>query len=368
MSETPRQDTHLKPANNYVDAAIRIAFIGLIIIWCFSIFKPFITIIAWSSIIAVTAYPFVKKMAGWFGGRMKLAVTVFVLVTLALVLLPGIGIMGSIVNSGKSLVEGLENATLKVPPPNVSVRDWPVMGEKVFEVWSDASANLERALEKYADQVKKGLGWLFSSLATIGIDLVLTLLALILSGLLMSYAESLNRSSIAFFDRIIGRNGKEFSDSSRDTIRSVVKGVVLVALIQSILAWIGMAFANVPASGVWAVLILLLAVMQLPPLIILLPMIIYVFSEASSGIAIAFMIWSIIVSVSDSFLKPMFLGRGLKIPMLVILIGAIGGMILHGIIGLFIGAVVMALGYQLYSAWLNDWQIEEDDDLAEVPD
>lgn len=368
MSETPRQDAHIKPANNYVDAAIRLAFVGLIIIWCFNIFRPFITIMAWSSIIAVTAYPFVKKMAGWFGGRMKLAVTVFVLVALALVLLPGISIVGSIVHSGKTIIEGLENASLSVPPPNVRVRDWPVVGEKVFDAWSDASANLERAIERYADQVKRGLGWLFSSLATIGIDLILTLLALILSGLLIMYAESLNRSSIAFFDRIVGRNGKEFSDSSRDTIRSVVKGVVLVAVIQAILAWIGMAFADVPAAGVWAVLVLFLAVMQLPPLIILLPMIIYVFSEASSGIAIAFAIWSIIVSISDSFLKPMFLGRGLNIPMLVILIGAIGGMILHGIVGLFIGAVVMALGYQLYSAWLNDWQIDEADDLAGVPD
>ena len=178
------------------------------------------------------------------------------------------------------------------------------------------------------------LSWLFRSLAGIGIDVLLTLIALLIAIPLMLYAEPAYNATAAFFDRMIGRNGQEYADSSRDTIRSVVKGVVLVALIQSILAWFGFWFADVPAAGVWAILVLMLAIMQLPPLIVMIPLIIYVFSYASSGTAIAFAIWGIIVSGSDTFLKPMFLGRGLKIPMLVILIGAIGGMILHGIVGL----------------------------------
>ena len=367
MSQSQQPVRDGQEGQHYIDAAIRIAFLGLILVWCFLIFRPFVTVIVWSIIIAVAAYPFVKKMAGWFGGKMKVATTVFVLLALALVLLPGIGLTGLIVKTGQSLGDGLENGTLKVPPPNESVKDWPLVGERVHGIWNEASINLERALMKYSEQVKSAVGWLFRSLAAVGVDILLTLFALILAGLLMNYADGANRSSIAFFDRIVGRHGKEYSDTSRDTIRSVVKGVVLVAVIQSVLAWVGMAFADVPAAGVWAILVLLLAVMQLPPILVLLPMIIYVFSEASSGVAIAFAIWSVIVSVSDSFLKPMFLGRGLKIPMLVILIGALGGMILHGIVGLFIGAVVMSLGYQLYQSWLNYWQLPEELEGATEP-
>jgi predicted PurR-regulated permease PerM len=177
---------------------------------------------------------------------------------------------------------------------------------------------------------------------------------------LMVHGESANKASIAFFGRMVGHSGKEYSDSSRDTIRSVVKGVVLVAVIQSVLAWIGFAVVGLPAAGVWAIVVLLLAIIQLPPTIVILPIIIYVFSYASTGMAIGFAVYGILVSISDSFMKPIFLGRGLKTPMLVILIGALGGMMLHGIVGLFIGAVVLALGYSLYLSWLVNWEIEEE--------
>ncbi len=314
----------------------------------------------WSIIIAVTAYPLFKKMTGWFGGRKGLASSVFVILGIAAVLIPGIGLTGSIVETGKVLSEEMEAGTLKISPPDESVQDWPLVGEQVYGLWSEAAVSLERTLEKHHDQVASAAGWLFKSLAGVGVDVLLTIFALMIAGMLMVNGESANRASIAFFGRMIGHSGKEFSDSSRDTMRSVVKGVVLVAVIQSVLAWIGFAVVGLPAAGVWAVIVLLLAIVQLPPTIIILPIIIYVFSYASNGMAIGFAIYAMLVSISDSFMKPIFLGRGLKTPMLVILIGAIGGMILHGIIGLFIGAVVLAIGYSLYLSWLNDWVMEEE--------
>jgi predicted PurR-regulated permease PerM len=122
----------------------------------------------------------------------------------------------------------------------------------------------------------------------------------------------------------------------------------------------------VPYAGVWAALVLLLAIVQLPPLLILGPIVVYEFTVAETVPAVIFMIWSLIVSVSDGFLKPLFLGRGMEIPMLVILLGAIGGMILSGIIGLFVGAVVLAVGYSLFVAWLDqDEQVPEEPASAE---
>ena len=115
-----------------------------------------------------------------------------------------------------------------------------------------------------------------------------------------------------------------------------------------------MALAGVPAAPLWALIILILAVVQLPPLLVLGPAVVYVFANAGTGTAIIFLIWAIIVSFSDAFLKPLLLGRGVDVPMLVVLLGAIGGMMLMGIIGLFLGAVILAIAYQLYVAWLGD--------------
>jgi len=349
-----------------VDASIRIAFLGFILVWCFMIFRPFVTIIFWSIIIAVTAYPLFVKMTGWFGGKKGLASAVFVIVTIAAILVPGIGLTGSIIETGKVLSEELEAGTMKIAPPDPSVKDWPMVGEQVHNLWTEASMSLEQALEKHHDQVTTAVGWIFKSLAGLGLDILMTIFALMIAGMLMVNGESADKASSAFFGRMMGHNGKEFSDASRDTMRSVVKGVVLVAVIQSVLAWIGFAIVGLPAAGVWAIIVLLLAIIQLPPTIIILPIIIYVFSYASTGMAIGFAIYAMLVSISDSFMKPIFLGRGLKTPMLVILIGALGGMILHGIIGLFIGAVVLALGYSIYLSWLNNWEIETDEaELAE---
>ena len=138
----------------------------------------------------------------------------------------------------------------------------------------------------------------------------------------------------------------------------MAQGVIGVAAIQAVLGGLGMFAMDVPGWGLWTVLILVFAIAQLPPLIVLGPVIVYVFSVADTTPAVIFMIYSLIVSASDGFLKPLFLGRGMDTPMLVILLGAIGGMLAAGIIGLFIGAIILALGYELFMAWLNDGVVE----------
>jgi len=170
-------------------------------------------------------------------------------------------------------------------------------------------------------------------------------------------AGSANNLTLRIFTRLSGEKlGLQYTELSKATIRSVAQGVLGVAVIQAILAAIGMYFMDVPAWGLWTLLILVLAVAQLPPILILAPVIVYVFSVADTTPAVIFTIWSVIVSVSDGFLKPLFLGRGMETPMLVILLGAIGGMMLSGIIGLFVGAIVLALSYELFVAWLNQEQ------------
>ena len=150
-----------------------------------------------------------------------------------------------------------------------------------------------------------------------------------------------------------------------ETIRSVAKGVLGVAVIQSLLSAVGLVAIGVPAPGIWAGVILLLAIMQLPPLLVLGPIAVWVFSVADATPATIFAIYAFFVSISDSFLKPLFLGRGMDIPMLVILVGAIGGMMTSGIVGLFVGAVVLAVGYKLLISWMAIEEEEEQEAQAQ---
>ena len=155
--------------------------------------------------------------------------------------------------------------------------------------------------------------------------------------------------------RLAGDTGPAMVDMAIGTIRSVVKGVVLVAAIQGLLAAVGLVVAGVPGVGLWALLVMMLGVMQLPPILILGPIAVWVFANNDSTvIAVIFAVWSLFVSVSDGLFKPLLLGRGVPVPMLVILIGAIGGMLRSGLIGLFIGPVVLAIFHKLFMAWVHE--------------
>jgi predicted PurR-regulated permease PerM len=173
--------------------------------------------------------------------------------------------------------------------------------------------------------------------------------------------ESVRAGMLRMCRRLAGDHGEEMLDLTVQTIRSVTVGVLGIAMIQALAGGIGMYAVGIPATGVWTLVILILAIAQLPPWLVLLPMIIYVFSYESTTVAVIFMIWSLVVSFADMVLKPLLLGRGVKVPMLAILLGAIGGMIMSGIMGLFVGAVVLALGYKLFQLWLVGGDPEEVD-------
>jgi predicted PurR-regulated permease PerM len=340
-----------------MDAAISIGLLALLILWCFNIVRPFIMPVLWGAIMAVAIYPLFVKAYSALGGRQKLAATLITLSALALLITPTVMLSGSMIESSKTLAADIEAGTLTVPPPSDTVKDWPLVGEKLHGAWSLASTNLEGAFEKFKPQVTAASKWLLSAAAGVGGGILMFVVSIIIAGAFLVYGRSGSKAMETVAGRVMGkRGGTEFVELAGATIRSVAQGVLGVALIQSILAGIGLLVMGVPYAGVWAGLVLLLAIVQLPPLLILAPIVVYEFSVAETVPAVIFMIWSMVVSVSDGFLKPLFLGRGMDIPMLVILLGAIGGMVLSGIIGLFVGAVVLAVGYTLFVAWLNQEQ------------
>lgn len=349
---TPAEDTQF--IRNSVAAAIQIGILFLLAAWCIQIIRPFIGIVAWAAIIAIALYPLHQKLSAALGGREKFAATFIVLIALAILLVPTWYLTGSSIDTAQNLAAQLEQGTLEVPPPNESVAEWPLVGARVHGVWSDAASNLEATLKEHADQVKAFSSWLAKAVAGTAGGILAFAVSVIIAGVLMTTASPSYRAFRAIGRRLGGQRGADFTDLSVATVRSVAKGVLGVALIQALLAAIGLIVMDVPGAGIWSAIVLVLAIMQLPPLLVLGPVAIWVFSTASTVPATLFLIYALLVSFSDAILKPMLLGRGVDVPMLVILLGAIGGMITAGIIGLFVGAVILALGYQVFAYWLAE--------------
>jgi predicted PurR-regulated permease PerM len=343
---------------NTIEAAVRLGLLLLLAAWCFKIITPFIVPVIWGVIIAVAIFPLFCKLKSSLGGRNKLAATVYTILALALLITPTVMISNSVIDSSAIITERYESGTLHVPPPNDSVKEWPLIGEKTHAVWAQASENLENTLKKYEAETKKVSKAIISSAAGAASTILQFVLSIIISGILVANASGAYDVTIKIFTRLTNtEDGKSYADLTKATIRSVAQGVLGVAIIQAVFSALGMIVMDVPAWGLWTLAVLVVAIAQIPPIVILGFVSAYVFSVADTTPAVIFLIYCIVVSSSDGFLKPLFLGRGMSTPMLVILLGAIGGMIMSGIIGLFVGAIILALGYELFMAWLDKSEV-----------
>ena len=338
---------------NAMASFLQIGALLLLLLWCFNIVRPFFNIVVWAIVISVAVYPLHTSLTARLGGREKTSAAIFVLIGLAIILVPTVILGESTLGSLKNLGQDLRAGTLSVPAPNPGVADWPLIGEKTYEIWAGAATNLENTVSEYQDQLRQLGRWVFSFATGSIVGILQFVVSTIIAGVLLMQAGGGYSVSRQIMTSLVGTaNGDRFTDMTIATIRSVVKGVLGVAVIQALLAAVGLVLAGVPAPGIWTGAVLVVAIIQLPPILVLGPIAVWVFSVSDPVPATIFLVWSIIVSFLDGVLKPMLLGRGLETPMLVILIGAIGGAIMSGIIGLFLGAVVLALGYELLVAWM----------------
>lgn len=351
------ESTHTAEDSSFVqramEAAIRIGVVALLVIWSLQIFRPFMEIVLWGIILAVALYPAFRFFCEKLGGRKKLTATLMTLVFLTLIIVPSVMFFGSAIDGARNFGNKLESGELKVPPLPDGVSGWPVVGEQISKTWTQAQNDLDAVVDRFEPQLKDLGIRMLKGVAGLGLVILQFIFALILAAVFLVNSEGGAKSTRKIACRFVGKRGDDFADMAEKTIRSVAVGVVGIAFIQAFLGGVAMALVGIPIAMLLALAILILAIVQLPPILILGPVAIYVFSSESTGTAVIFLIWALIVSASDGILKPLLLGRGVDVPMLVILIGAIGGMLLSGIIGLFIGAVVFALSYQLFMAWLN---------------
>lgn len=337
----------------YMEAAIRIGLVFLLALWCFRIMQPFIPLLAWSVIIAIALYPLHAKIALALHGRTGISAILIILFALVFLLLPTALLLDSMTRSAMKLYTHISAGALVIPAPPEQVRAWPLVGDRLYDLWYLATSNLQAALKQFYPQLKFLGGWLLDVVMNLGFTLLTFCLSLIISGVLMYKAEAATRLADRLFARLAGRRYAEYVAISRKTIRSVTLGVLGTALIQSLLAGLGLFLASIPAAGLWAFLVLLLAIIQLPVLLVLIPVCVYAYSILSPTAATLLTVWCAAVGLLDNILKPLFFGRGADIPMLIILVGAIGGLMFTGVIGLFVGAVVLSLGYKALVTWLE---------------
>lgn len=346
-------DPYLVHIRLWIRSGLSLGFIAFILIMSFHIIRPFLTPVVWGIIISVGVYPLHKRFASFLGKRSRLSAALITLIALSVIVVPSVLITRSTVENVTKTVIAIEEDNLNAPPPSEAVKEWPLIGERTYELWSSAALSLNETLLRFKPQLKEFAPKLTKTASRAVLDIVLFFLSLVIAGVLLLYADQGKELADGIFKILLGPRGGEITELSINTIRSVVQGVIGIAVIQALFLSIGMFAIKVPAAGIFAIVVLVLAIIQLPTILVMLPISIYVFAVNDTLPAILFVVWTLLWSLSDNLLKPMFLGKGVDVPMLAVLIGAIGGMILGGAVGLFIGSVVMAWAYTLVKSLLK---------------
>jgi predicted PurR-regulated permease PerM len=353
MAEEYDKDRRHQDTLRTMEITIRLAIIVGLAVWCFQIVSPFLSTVVWSVIIAVALFPGFDWLQKRFPNRRKLTATLFIAGVLLLIMTPIVLLSGTLVETARSYATELQGGKLEVPPPPERIRSWPVIGQSTYDGWELAHENLSAAITKFEPQIRKSASWLISTAAGAGLGILQFGIAIIIAGFFLANYEAGLGFANALGRRLADDKGEDFMEIASSTVRSVAQGVLGVAFIQAILAGMGFLAVGLPGAGLWTLICLITAVVQLGVGLVVIPSVIYVFSTAETTTAALYLVWAIFVSLIDNVLKPILLGRGTKVPMAVIFIGAIGGFILSGIVGLFVGAVVLVLGYELFRVWLG---------------
>ena len=352
---TPDPVLEERLARKLLDVFVRAGLAVALAVLCYRIFAPFLGLMAWSVILAVTLYPAHQKLAARMGGKQGLAATVLVVAGLVVIGVPAAILMGSLGDSLQNFVAGLRGGTLKVPAPAAGVADWPLIGPRLHELWSQAHADLPALLRSRQPQVAGIVRQALGMVAGMAGGALLFLFSFIVAGIVMAWGEPGARAIRNILVRLVGsRRGDDFALLCTQTIKAVALGVLGVAFIQATILGIILVVASVPFAGVLALVVLLLGIVQGPAMLVSLPVIAWIWSsgEYETGRAVTYTVLLLLGGIVDNFLKPLLLGRGVDAPMAVVLLGALGGLATSGLAGMFVGAVFLTLGYRTFMSWV----------------
>jgi predicted PurR-regulated permease PerM len=341
-----------------VELAIRVGALGLLLYLALTLVWPFLTIVIWSVVIAVALRPGYERLAHWLGARRRLAAALVTAASLVVIIGPVFWLALGLIESLRTL-SGLDLSALSLPPPPASIKGWPVVGNFIYDFWNLASTNLREAFDQIAPQLKSVGSSLLGAAAEAGTGMIKFFAAIVVAGFLFAPAQSLVDAVVRFARRLSPGRGEEFVMLAGATIRAVSRGVIGISMLQALLAGLGLMVAGVPHASLITSAVLILGIIQIGPTIVLAPLVIWSWFSMDTMAALLFTVYIVPVNLLDNILKPMVMGRGLDTPMLVILVGVIGGTLAYGITGLFLGPIVLAVIWELLSTWVSEHQPAE---------
>jgi predicted PurR-regulated permease PerM len=336
-----------------VETAIHLGFIAFLAYWTYYLIRPFVPVMVWSAVLAAALYPVFHWLAAALGGRRGLAAALITVLLLMIVIGPVTWLGLGLVDGVRAILERLHSGKL-VPPPSEAIKDWPLVGQQLYDYWTLASSNLREALANLLPQLQPLGQFLIDTVSSAGTWMLTFLVSVIIAGFLFSPGPHIVAAMKKLALRIDAGHGEEFVELSGATIRAVSRGVIGISLLQSVVGGVAMSLAGVPYASVLTLGILVLGIVQVGSIIIVAPLAVWSWFTMTTWPALAFTACMVIVLLMENFLKPYVLTRGLTTPKLVTLIGVIGGVLAYGVAGLFVGPVVLAVAWDLANAWIHD--------------
>lgn len=339
--------------NKVIKYALQLLALLILLYFCFEIIKPFINLLIWGSVLAITLYPLHMRFTQLLKGRKWISASVITLIMFLLIIVPATMLTLATVDEFKTLKELHNEGLLIIPPPDENIKSWPVIGPTLFEQWTEISSNILEFYKKHAETFNPIGLKLLDLLSNAGMGILLLMGSFLVAGIMMVYGEQSSEYAKLFFARLAGKQGEVMESSVAVTVRNVARGIIAVAFIQGLLAGIGMVLAGVPLAGLWALIGMFLCIIQIGIFPVSIGVVIYIWTTGDTVTAVVLTAWMLFIGVIDNILRPIMMGVGSPAPMLVIFMGTIGGFILNGFIGLFTGAIVLTIGYQLLIDWLG---------------
>ncbi|NVP57043.1 AI-2E family transporter [Mycoplana rhizolycopersici] len=340
---------------------VRLGVLALFAYWSYTLVAPFLVIVIWAAILTVALYPCYRALRVALGGSRRLAAIMLTFISLGIIIGPLAAIALNFIEATHWVLAKIESGSLKIPAPSESVRAWPVMGEKLYEAWNLASSNLAGMIQRFEPTFMQAGGYVIGKAAGFGLDLIGFMASVIVAGFMFGHGEQLAASVGRVAERVGGDRGIGFMGLAGATIRSVATGVIGVALLQSFLVGVVLYLFQVPASGGLTFAVMILCIVQIGPAPVLLPIVIWAWITKDFTYALGLTLLLVPVAALDNVIKPILVSRGLSTPMLVILMGVIGGTLSYGLIGLFLGPIVLSVFYDLLIAWVKVAPARRDD-------
>jgi len=330
--------------------------LGALIAASIWILRPFLVPLTWATTIAVATWPLLLRLQALLGGRRWLAVTLMTIALLMVLVVPLYFGIATVVSNTHQIVHWSESvAKLAIPEPPAWVETIPLLGPKIAERWREiAAAPQEGIIARLAPMADDLALWFVGQVGSVGMLLVHFLLTVIFAAILYSNGEIAATAVDRFARRLAGVQGANAVVLAAQAVRAVALGVIVTAFAQASLSGIGLAIVGVPFAPILTVVMFILAVAQIGAWPVLILAVIWVFKTSSAAWGIGFLFWAIFCSSFDNFLRPVLIRRGADLPLLLIFAGVVGGLVAFGVVGLFIGPVVLAVAYKLLGNWMSD--------------